>query len=49
MNWTNLWLKIFGITEFLDLNMGFWISIVVIILIVILMNIIFWGMKPKNL
>lgn len=45
MNWVNLWMKLFGTTEFLGLNMGFWISMAVVALIVILMNVVFWSMK----
>jgi disulfide bond formation protein DsbB len=48
MNWVNLWMKLFGTTEFLGLNMGFWISMAVVALIVILMNVVFWSMKPKS-
>lgn len=47
MNWGNLWMKFFGTTEFLGLNMGFWISMAVVALIIILMNIVFWNMIPK--
>ncbi|MCQ2511445.1 hypothetical protein [Faecalicatena contorta] len=45
MNWVNLWMKLFGTTEVLGLNMGFWISMAVVTLSVILMNVIFWSMK----
>ena len=48
MNWVNLWMKLFGRTELLGLNMGFWVSMAVVILIVILMNVVFWSMKPKG-
>ena len=48
MNWVNLWMKLFGTTEFLGLNMGFWISMAVVALIVILMNVVFWCMKPNH-
>ena len=48
MNWVNLWMKLFGRTEFLGLNMGFWVSMAVVVLIVILMNVVFWSMKPKE-
>lgn len=49
MNWTSIWLKLFGTTSFLGIEMGFWIGIAIVLLIVILMNIIFWMMKPKKL
>lgn len=48
MNWINLWMKLFGITELFGLNMGFWVSMTVVMLIVVLMNVVFWNMKPKN-
>ena len=48
VNWIALWMKMFGTTEFLGLNMGFWVSMAVVALIVIVMNIVFWGIKPKN-
>ncbi|MCD8217703.1 MAG: hypothetical protein LUD01_06610 [Clostridiales bacterium] len=48
MNWTDIWMKLFGTTEFLGLNMGFWVSMIVVAMIVILMNAVFWGMKPKK-
>ncbi|MCD8322650.1 MAG: hypothetical protein LUC89_07200 [Oscillospiraceae bacterium] len=48
MTWTDIWMKLLGTTEFLGLNMGFWVSMIVVAMIVILMNAVFWGMKPKN-
>lgn len=48
MNWVNIWMKLFGTTEFLGLNMGFWISMAVVALIVVLMNVVFWSMKPTR-
>ena len=48
MNWVDLWMKLFGTTELLGLNMGFWISMAAVALIVILMNVVFWCMKPKK-
>ena len=45
MNWTNLWIKLFGTTKFMGLDMGFWVSIAVVIVVVILMNVIFWNME----
>ncbi len=48
VDWKDLWLTIFGRTEWLGLNMGFWVSMAVVALIVILMNVVFWSMKPKN-
>ncbi|MCI6675779.1 MAG: hypothetical protein MSG78_02550 [Clostridiales bacterium] len=48
MNWTKLWLTLFGRTDIWGLDMGFWVSMLVVILIVVIMNIVFWNMKPKN-
>lgn len=30
MTWTDLWMKLFGTTEFFGLNMGFWESMIVV-------------------
>lgn len=48
MKWTELWMKLFGTTEYLGLNMGFWVSLALVLLIVFLMNVVFWGMKPRK-
>lgn len=48
MNWTNIWMTLFGTTQFLGLNMGFWIAMLAVILIVIAMNVVFWKIKPKK-
>lgn len=49
MNLTELWMNLFGRTELFGLNMGFWVSMAVVALIVILQNLIFWVvMKPKK-
>lgn len=48
MTMTDIWMKLFGATEFLGLNMGFWVSMIVVAVIVILMNAVFWGMKLRN-
>ncbi|MCD7805043.1 MAG: hypothetical protein LUH03_07860 [Oscillospiraceae bacterium] len=45
---TEIWMKLFGTTEFLGLNIGFWVSMAVVAVIVVLMNVVFWGMKPKE-
>ena len=48
MNWTNLWLKLFRTTELLGLNMGFWVAMAAVVVVVLLMNVVFWGMKPRK-
>lgn len=41
VNWNEIWMKLFGTTEWLGLNMGFWASMAVVVLIVIVMNLVF--------
>lgn len=48
MNWNTLWLNLFGTTSFLGINMGFWAAMAAVCLIVIVMNAVFWGMKPPD-
>lgn len=48
MNWTSVWMNLFGTTSVLGINLGFWVAMAVVLLIVILMNVVFWGMKPKK-
>ena len=47
MNWATIWMNLFGVTSFLGVDMGFWAAMGVVGLIVICMNGVFWGMKPK--
>lgn len=48
MNWTNLWMKLFGTTSLLGVDMGFWVSLSFCVLIVIAMNVVFWSRKPTK-
>lgn len=48
MKWTDLWMKLFGTASFLEIDMGFWAALTGVLLIVLLMNAVFWGMKPKE-
>ncbi len=48
MNWKDVWLTLFGTTQWLGLDVGFWVSMAVVVLIVIIMNAVVWGMKPKS-
>ena len=48
MNWNNIWMALFGAADWLGLNMGFWVSMAVVALIVVVMNVVFWGMKPRR-
>lgn len=48
MNWATIWINLFGTTSFLGIDMGFWVGMGVVSLIVIIMNVVFGGMKsPK--
>lgn len=48
MNLANIWLELFGTTQWLGIDMGFWAAMFVCVFVVILMNVVFWGMKPKR-
>ncbi len=48
MNWATIWMDLFGTTSFLGINMGFWAAMAVVLLIVILMNVVFWSLQPKR-
>ena len=41
-------MNLFGTTSVLGINLGFWVAMAVVLLIVILMNVVFWSMKPKK-
>lgn len=47
MNWKERWIDLFGTTERFGLNVFFLLSLMVVLLIVILMNVVFWSMNPK--
>ena len=46
MAWSKIWLDLFGTTTWLGIDMGFYVSMGISALIAILMNIVFWSMKP---
>ena len=48
MDWKTLWMNLFGTTEFAGLNLGFWVAMGVVALIVVLMNLVFWCMPKKR-
>lgn len=48
MNWKKLWLSLWGTTEFLGVDMGFWMAMAMIVLIVIVMNLVAWSLRPKS-
>lgn len=48
MNWTKIWMSLFGTTTLWGIDMGFWVSMAVVGLIVVFMNVVFWSKKPKQ-
>ena len=48
MNWKEIWMTLFGTTEWLGLNSGFWVSMAAVALIVIVMNVIFWSIGSRT-
>ena len=46
MNWAAVWMRLFGTTTLWGLDLGFWAALAAVALIVIAMNLVFWGMKP---
>lgn len=48
MNLNNIWMSLFGTTQWFGIDMGFWVSMFVIAIVVVVMNVVFWGMKPKR-
>lgn len=48
MDWATIWMNLFGSVSFLGIDMGFWVGMAAVLMIVVLMNIVFWSMKPKK-
>ena len=48
MNWKDSRMTLFGTVDLFGLDMGFWVSMAVVALIVVVMNAVFWGMKPQK-
>lgn len=48
MNWTNIWMSIFGTTTFMGIDMGFWVSMGISALVALSMIIGFWCTKPYD-
>lgn len=48
MIWSELWMTLFGCTSLWGIDMGFWVASSAVLLVVILMNVVFWGIKPKD-
>ena len=48
MNWKDIWMMLFQTVGLFGLNMGFWVFMAVVALIVVVMNVVFWCMKPQK-
>lgn len=48
MNRKNIWMALFGTADLFRLNMGFWVSVAAVALTVVVMNVVFLGMKPRK-
>lgn len=46
INWNAVWDAWFGCRTWLGVDLGFWISLAVVLVIVIAMNIVVWRAKP---
>ena len=46
--WSKLWMDLFGVTSFWGIDMGFWVALSAVLLLVIGMNVVFWSIKPQN-
>ena len=48
MTWIELWVTLFHTTDFLGLNIGFWFSMLIVLIIALIMNVVFWSMPPQK-
>lgn len=48
IHWTSLWIHLFGTTHWLGLDIGFWVSISLCIVVVLLMNVVLWNLAKKK-
>ena len=48
MNRKNIWMALFGTAGLFRLNMGFLASMAAVTLTVVVMNVVFLGMKPRK-
>ena len=46
VNWSNLWIQLFGTTTWFGINVGFWISMGISAAVAIAMVAVFWSLKP---
>ena len=46
MNWAAIWMTVFGTTTWMNIDIGFWMSMGASVLVAVCMVIVFWSMKP---
>ena len=46
MNWTHIWLSLFGRSTLMGIDMGFWVSMAISALVALTMVLVFWNTKP---
>ena len=49
MTWKELWMTLFHTTDFLGVNIGFWFSMLIVFIIVLIMNVVFWVCHVKRI
>ena len=49
MNLNALWMHLFGSTDLLGINFGFWAAMSIVLFIAILMNVAFWTIALKKI
>ncbi|MCD7709702.1 MAG: hypothetical protein LUI02_07490 [Clostridiales bacterium] len=48
LNWESFFLNVFGTLKgWGGINVGFWVAMIVVALVVLIENIVFWCMKPR--
>lgn len=48
MDWKSQWLSVFGREDWLGLNMGFWVALVVVVLLIVAMNLVCWCLPKRR-
>ncbi len=48
MNWKAVWMTLFHTTNWMGIDVGFWVAFTAVLLIVVAMNLVFWSMKPRQ-
>ena len=48
IHWSQIWMNLFGTTTWYGIDIGFWAGMGVALGVTILMNVVFWSMKPAK-